>query len=303
MRIGVNSGMNPGADGGLDGLVARARDLEARGFHTVWMANALGLDAINAQTVIGRETRRIEVGTAAVPSYPRHPMAMAQQALTAQAVCGGRFTLGIGLSHRPIIEYMLGLSYERPARHMREYVAALAPLLRGEAVHFEGDVYRVNVALDVAGASPVPLLIAALGSRMLRIAGEAADGTVLGMTGPKTIEGHVVPTLRAAGEAAGRAAPRVVASFPTALTNDPDAAREKVSELLGMYANLPSYRAMLDIEGVAGPGDIAVVGDEKALDAALGRLRDIGVTDYDATIIPVDEGCEARTLDYLQSRL
>jgi F420-dependent oxidoreductase-like protein len=202
-----------------------------------------------------------------------------------------------------VIEYMLGLSYDKPIRHMREYVAVLAPLLRGEPVKFEGEEYRVGAALDVAGASPVPLLIAALGDQMLRIAGRAADGTVLGLTGPKTIASHVVPKLRAAAEEAGRAAPRVVASFPTALTNDPDGARQKITEMLGMYGNLPSYRAMLDREGVAGPGDIAVVGDEKALDAALDRLRDAGVTDYDATIVAVDEGADARTLDYLESRL
>jgi F420-dependent oxidoreductase-like protein len=303
MRIGVNSGADPGAGGTLDDLVARAQDLEARGFHTIWMANGMGLDAINTQTIVGRETRRIEVGTAVVPSYPRHPMAMAQQALTAQLICGGRFTLGIGLSHRPVIEYMLGLCYDKPARHMREYVSVLAPLLRGELVKFEGDQYRVNLALDVAGASPVPLLLAALGDRMLRIAGQATDGTLLGLTGPKTIESHIVPKIRAAAEEAGRAAPRVVASFPTVLTNDPDEARENITASLGIYGNLPSYRAMLDKEGVGGPGDIAVVGDEKALDAALDRLRDIGVTDYDATIVPMEEGAEARTLDYLQSRL
>jgi alkanesulfonate monooxygenase SsuD/methylene tetrahydromethanopterin reductase-like flavin-dependent oxidoreductase (luciferase family) len=126
---------------------------------------------------------------------------------------------------------------------------------------------------------------------------------VLGLTGPKTIEDHIVPKLRAAAEEAGRPSPRVVASFPTVLTNDADAAREKTTEMIGMYANLPSYRAMLDREGVAGPGEIAVVGDEKALDAALDRLRDIGVTDFDATIVPLDEGAYERTLDYLQSRL
>ncbi|MBW2419064.1 MAG: TIGR03564 family F420-dependent LLM class oxidoreductase [Deltaproteobacteria bacterium] len=303
MRIGVNCGADPGGDSGIDGLIARAKEMEARGFHTMWLANGLGLDAINTQTVIGSATERIELGTAVVPSFPRHPMAMAQQALTAQAVCGGRFTLGIGLSHRPIIENMLGLSYDKPARHMREYVSVLAPLLRGEPVHFEGEDYRVGGALNVPGAAPVPLLIAALGDLMLGVAGSAADGTVVGLTGPKTIESHIVPRLRAAADAAGRPSPRVVASFPTALTHDPGAARDRVDQQMGMYAMLPSYRAMLDREGVAGPGDIAVVGDEETLDAALGRLRDIGVTDYDATLVSVDEGSDARTLDFLQSRL
>jgi F420-dependent oxidoreductase-like protein len=303
VRFGVNSGANPGYGDGFDRLVARARDLEARGFHSLWMANALGLDAINTQTIVGRETERIEVGVAVVPSYPRHPMAMAQQALTAQAATGGRFTLGIGLSHRPIIDNMMGLSYDKPVRHMREYVSVLAPLLRGEPVHFEGEVYRVGGALDVAGAAAVPLLIGALGEQMLRIAGGLADGTVVGLTGPKTLESHVVPTIRAAAEAAGRPAPRIVASFPIALTNDVPAARELITQQMGMYAMLPSYRAMLDREGVSGPADIAIVGDEHALDAALDRLSEIGISDFDASLVPVDEGAEARTLDYLQSRL
>jgi F420-dependent oxidoreductase-like protein len=299
----VNSGSNPARESSLDEIVARARDLEARGFDSMWMANGLGLDAITTQTVVARETGRIELGTAAVPSYPRHPMAMAQQALSAQVASDGRFTLGIGLSHRPVIEFMLGLCYDKPARHMREYVSVLAPLLRGEAVQFEGQHYRVHGAIQIADARPTPLLIAALGEHMLRIAGQLADGTLLGLTGPKTIENHIVPRLRAAAQEAGRENPRIVASFPTALTTDPAGAREKISEMLGMYGMLPSYRTMLDREGAAGPGDIAVVGDEKALDAALDRLRDIGVTDYDALLLPLEEGIESRTLDYLQNRL
>ncbi len=303
MRIGINSGTNPAQESSLDEIIARAQDLEARGFHTMWMANGLGLDAINALTAVGRETERIELGTAVVPSFPRHPIAMAQQAISAQVATGGRFTLGIGLSHRPIIEFMMGLTYDKPARHMREYVSALAPLLRGEPVEFDGEQYRVHGAINIAGATPVPLLLGALGDHMLRIAGQMTDGTVVGLTGPKTIESHIVPKLRAAAEQAGRGAPRVVASFPTVLTNSPDRAREKISQMLGMYGMLPSYRSMLDREGASAPGDISVVGDERALDAALDRLRDIGVTDYDATLLPVEEGCGARTLDYLQSRL
>ncbi len=303
MRLGVNCSVDPTLELSFGEVVARARDLEARGFHTMWMANGLGLDAINTQTAAALATERIELGTAVVPSYPRHPMAMAQQAITAQVASGGRFTLGIGLSHRPIIEFMMGLSYDKPARHMREYVLAILPLLRGEPVAFDGELLKAHGAISVAGATPVPLLIAALGEKMLQIAGELADGTVLGLTGPRTIENHVVPTIRAAAERAGREDPRIVASFPTALTHDPDAARAKINETLGMYGQLPSYRAMLDREGAAGPGDIAIVGDEKTLDASLDRLRDMGVSDFDATILRVEEGVEARTLDYLQSRL
>jgi len=303
MRIGVNCNVDPARELGLDAIVARGRDIEARGFHTLWMANGLGLDAIVTQSVVAQATSRIELGVAVVPSFPRHPMALAQQAISAQVASGGRFALGIGLSHRPVIEFMMGLSYDKPASHMDEYLSVLAPLLRGEAVQFEGEHYRVHGLIQVEGAAPVPLLVAALGDRMLEVAGRLADGTVLGLTGPNTIEQHIIPKLRAAAEAAGRPAPRVVASFPTALTNDPDGVRAKISEMIGMYANLPSYRAMLDREGVAAPGDIAVVGDEAALDAALDRLRDMGVTDFDATIMPVEDGVEARTLDFLQARL
>lgn len=303
MKIGVMSGATGGADGAIDGLVARCRDLEARGFASVWMANIFGLDAIGSLGIVGRETERIELGTAVVPSYPRHPMAMAQQALTSQAASKGRFTLGIGLSHQIVIENMLGLSYAKPARHMREYLSVLAPLLRGEPAAFEGEEYRVNGALDVPGATPVPLLVAALGEHMLRLAGERADGTILWMTGPRTIEDHIGPKLRAAAEAAGRPAPRIVAGFPIVATDDPDTVRERVGKSLTMYGSLPSYRAMLDREGAAGPADIALVGDEKALDAQLERLRDVGVTDFNAAIMPLEDGADARTLDWLQSRL
>jgi F420-dependent oxidoreductase-like protein len=297
------SGATGGADGTLDGLIARCQDLEARGFASVWMANIFGLDAVGSLALVGRETDRIELGTAVVPSYPRHPVALAQQALTTQAAAKGRFTLGIGLSHQIVIENMMGLSYAKPARHMREYLSVLGPLLAGEPASFEGEEYRVNAALDVPGASPVPLLIAALGPRMLEIAGRMADGTILWMTGPATIESHIGPHLREAAEAAGRKAPRIVAGMPVVATNDPDGMREQIGKSLSMYGTLPSYRAMLDREGADGPADIAMVGDEKTLDAQLDRLRDIGVTDFNAAIMPLEEGADARTLDWLASRL
>ncbi|MFP8882048.1 MAG: TIGR03564 family F420-dependent LLM class oxidoreductase [Myxococcota bacterium] len=303
MRIGVMSGATGGPDGEIDGLVARAKDLEARGFHSIWMANIFGLDAITALAIVGRETARIELGTAVVPSYPRHPVAIAQQCLTAQAAADGRFVLGVGLSHKLVIENMLGLSYEKPARHMREYMAVLGPLLRGEPVKFAGEHYQVNAAVQVPGAAPVPVVIAALGDHMLKIAGQTSDGSILWMTGPATIENHIVPKLSAAAAAAGRAAPRVVAGFPIILTNKPDEARENIGKLLTMYGQLPSYRAMLDKEGLAGPADLAIVGDEVVLNAELDRLRDVGVTDFDAAIMPVEQGADDRTIAFLESRL
>lgn len=302
MRIGIMSGGSR-AETTLEGVIARAKDIEARGFHALWMANIFGHDAINTLALIGRETQRMELGTAVVPSYPRHPVAIAQQALTTQAASGGRFTLGIGLSHKMVIENMFGFSYEKPALHMKEYLQVLAPLLAGEPVEFAGDQYRVNATLSVPDAEPVPLLLAALGDRMLELAGRHTAGTILWMTGPKTIESHIVPRLRKATAAAGRPEPRVVAGLPIALTGDTDAARAYIAKNLAMYGTLPSYRAMLDKEGVQGPDGVAILGDEAALDAGIQRLRDIGVTDFDAFVVSVEKGCEKRTLDYLQSRL
>lgn len=301
MKIGVMTGT--GSEGGMDAMLSRLREVEARGFHSAWMANIFGFDAICVLALAGRETQRIELGTAVVPSYPRHPVAIAQQALSAGAASGGRFTLGIGLSHKVVIEDMLGLSYARPAAHMREYIAVLAPLLNGEPSRFEGEQYRVAAQLQTPGATKVPLLIAAMGEHMLKLAGAHSAGTILWMTGPATIESHIAPRLHQAARGAGRPEPRIVAGLPIVLTNNPGAAREWAARHLAMYGRLPSYRAMLDREGAGGPEDLVIAGGESELNAALDRLREVGVTDFNASIVPVDAEAEARTLDYLQSQL
>jgi 5,10-methylenetetrahydromethanopterin reductase len=299
MRIGVQLAGGTG----LEGRIARARDLESRGFATLWIPHVFGLDAITLCSLIGRETKRIELGTAVVPTQPRHPTALAQQALTAGVASGGRFTLGIGLSHPPVIENLMGLSYTRKASHMREYLSVLGPLLRGEPAKFQGDEFRVDMKLDVRDAEPVPVLIAALGDQMLEIAGRHAAGTILWMTGPRTIERHIAPKIRAAAAEAGRPDPRIVAGMHVVLTENAEEVSEKVARRLTMYASMPSYRAMLEIEGGASPADLALIGDEKTLDAGLARLRDLGVSDFEASIIPAEPGAEERTLDYLERRV
>ena len=300
MRIGIMAGATGGLDT-LDAFVDHAKQVEAAGFSTLWVPNIFSFDAITSVAVIGRETSRIELGTAVVPTYPRHPTAIAQQALTANAAAGGRFTLGIGLSHKLVIEDMFGLSYAKPARHMREYCEVLTPLLRGEPAKFEGSEYRVQAGLEVPGGAPTPLVIAALGPVMLDIAGRFSDGTITWMTGPRTIESHIVPTLGAAARAAGRPTPRVVCGLPIALTNDAAAARERIAKSLEMYGMLPSYRAMLDREGAAGPADVSLVGDEGELRSQVDRLRDVGVTDFDAAIVSTGEGVAERTFEFLAS--
>jgi len=303
MRIGLMVGATEGPDGTLDGLVATAKRYEAAGFDNLWMANIFGLDAINALAIVGRETSRIALGTAVVPTYPRHPVAIAQQALTTQAAAKGRFSLGIGLSHKIVIENMLGFSYEKPARHMKEYLEVLGPLCRGEGVQYQGELYKVAAQLQVPGATRVPILVAALGPVMLKLTGRLADGTITWMTGPKTLAAHIIPVLREAAKEAGRPEPRVVAGFPILLTNRPAEAREKIGKALVIYGQLPSYRAMLDREGAAGPGDVALAGDEAYLRREIARLREIGVTDFDAAITPVEDGAYERTLGFLESEL
>ena len=301
MRIGVMLGAT-GGDGGIDEVVAAARRVEAAGLDNLWMANIFSFDAISTLSVVGREVPRIGLGTAVTPTFPRHPTALAQQALTAAAATGNRFTLGIGLSHKVVIENMLGLSYDRPAQHMREYLDVLMPLLRGEALNYEGELYRVGgLALTVPGAQPVPTVVAALGPLMLRLTGELADGTNTWMVGPKTMEQHIVARLSAAAAAAGRPAPRVVGGVPIVLTNKPDAAREKIAGALTVYGQLPSYRAMLDREGVGGPADIALAGDENAVRGGIERFRNAGVTDFNAAIMDVEDGAYERTLEFLAS--
>lgn len=303
MRIGLTSAVVGRPDATVDGFVDEVRRAEAEGFAFLSVPNIFGLDAITALAIAGRETERIELATGVVPIQPRHPTAMAQQALSAQAASRGRFVLGIGLSHKIVIEDMFGLSYARPARTMREYLEVLVPLLQGRPASYQGEIYRVNASFQVAGASPVPVIVAALGPVMLEVAGRLADGTATWMTGEKTLEGHIVPSLRRAASEAGRPEPRVIAALPIALTRDRHKAREAANQVFQIYGGLPSYRAMLDREGAEGPGDVALLGDEGELRGALRRLADAGVTDFAASCYPAEEGAVARTRDFLQSEL
>jgi len=216
-----------------------------------------------------------------VPTYPRHPVMLAGQALTVQAATDGRLTLGIGLSHQIVIENVYGQSFEKPARHMREYLSILMPLLEGEQVTFAGETLRASTfgPLQIATPAP-PVLVAALGATMLKIAGRLASGTVTWMTGPATIESHIIPTIRSAAAAAGRPEPRIGVGLPVCVTDDADVARAKASEVFAIYGHLPSYRAMLDREGAGGPADVAIVGREAEVKDQVRRLADIGATDF-----------------------
>jgi F420-dependent oxidoreductase-like protein len=298
MRIGIFGGDTAGRS--LDDTVAGARVAHEQGFISFWLPQIFGAEALTTIAVAGREVPDIYFGTAVVPTYPRHPMVLAQQTLTVQQATGNRFMLGIGLSHQIVIEGMYGMSFDKPARHMREYLAILMPLLNGESVDFEGETLTFHGAIDVAGATAPPVLLAALAPRMLELAGSVADGTITWMTGPATLESHIIPSITKAAEKAGKRAPAVAASLPICVTDDPDGARERAAKDFVVYGHLPSYRAMLDKEGAAGPADVAIVGDEATVSKHVQQLADIGVTDFAAAEFGSREE-RARTRELLQS--
>ncbi len=283
MRIGIMLSM-PGDLTNVAGLVRRAAEAEEAGFASGWLPQVTGLDSLTVLAVAGTATSRIELGTSVVPTYPRHPVMLAGQALTVQDATGGRLALGIGLSHKMMVEGVLGMDYSRPIPHMREYLAVLNGLMAGEAVLLNGSEYRVNARLAVPNPVKPPVLVAALGPAMLRLCGRHADGTVTWMGGLPYLRDFAIPAVRAAAEAAGRPAPRVVAMVPVALNSDEDAAREAVTAAFKNYGQIPSYRAALDRGGAAGPADVAVAGDERAIAAGVAAYRDAGVTDFVAAI-------------------
>ncbi len=268
----------------IDEVVGQVARLAERGVATAWSSQIFSYDALTLLAVVGREVPGIELGTAVVPTYPRHPVMLAAQALTTQAATGGRLVLGIGLSHQIVIEGMFGYSFDRPARHMREYLSALMPLLGGQQVSYKGETLSTNTMapLDVKVDEPPPVLVAALGPTMLKLAGQLADGTVTWMTGPATIASHVVPSITRAAADAGRPAPRVAVGLPVSVTSDVDRARENADRTFAIYGQLPSYRAMLDREGAEGPAQVALVGDEETVAKQIGAIAAAGATDFSA---------------------
>ncbi len=273
-------------DGPLEKTIERATALRERGFTRLWSSQIFGPDTLTVFAVLGREFRDLDLGTAVVPIQTRHPTMLAAQARTVQEAIGGNLSLGVGLSHKMVVEGMWGISFDRPAHYMGEYLNALAPLLRGERVQVSGE--RVSATtIGVLGPSETRtpgLLVAALAPKMLEMAGRLTDGTLTWMTGVKTIATHVAPTINAAAESAGRPAPRVVCSLPISVTKDVAGTMTKVNETLQIYGTLPSYRAMLDREGAGGPADVGLFGAREEVLAKLHELAEAGVTEFSAVL-------------------
>ncbi|MCA9831616.1 MAG: TIGR03564 family F420-dependent LLM class oxidoreductase [Dehalococcoidia bacterium] len=291
MRIHFMLSM-PGDTTGVSGLVERAVRAEKDGFAGVWLPQVATVDALMVLAIAGQETSTVELGTAVVPTYPRHPTVLASQALTVQDASNNRLALGIGLSHRVAIEDSLGLDYSKPIPHTREYLTILNGLLAGERVAFKGDLYRVKAQVGVAGTTKPPVLVAALGPAMLKLCGRLADGTITWMGGTSFIRDTAVPLMSAAAQAAGKPAPRFVAMVPVLHSDDVAGGREQLNTSFQAYGRLPSYRATLDRGGAANPADVAILGGEAEIDAGLAEFATAGVTDFVA-VIPRDAGAAA----------
>ncbi|GAA5133834.1 TIGR03564 family F420-dependent LLM class oxidoreductase [Pseudonocardia adelaidensis] len=277
MRISVFGYLSDGRSP-VDGYVERLRTVRDEGFTRVWTAQLPhDPDLLTVLAVATREVEGIEVGTGVLPIQVQHPMALAQRALTVNLVSGGRLLLGVGMNHRPVVENMWGMSWDRPVRRMSEYLDGLLPLLAGDPADAAGEFTTTRGSLQIPGAPAPPVYVAALGPQMLRLAGRRTSGTVTWMTGPRTLGEHVGPTLRAA---AGDRRVEVVAALPICVTDDAAAARAKAARDFAVYGTLPSYRAMLDREGWARPEDAALIGTESEVAARIDELRAAGVDEF-----------------------
>ena len=296
MRIGAGLELNRP----LEGIRAQLETLAEHGLRSAWASQIFGYDALTLFAALAEGLPDLEVGTGVVPVYGRHPQVMAQQALTVQAATGGRLVLGIGLSHQMLVEGLWGLSYDRPARYLGEYLDALGPLLEGQAASARGEVLTAVTPgpLEIPEAAPPPVVVAALGPVMLRLAGRRTDGTVTWMTGIETVGSHIAPTITSAAREAGRPAPRVVVSLPVVVTNEAERARQRVDEVFALYPSLPSYRAMMDREGAERPSDVGLIGSEDEVTAQLERLQQAGATDLVAAVVASGEE-HRRTLQFL----
>ncbi|MDQ6672520.1 MAG: TIGR03564 family F420-dependent LLM class oxidoreductase [Chloroflexota bacterium] len=303
MRLGVivnqSAARRPAS---IDQLIEQVASIARDGFPAAVFAHTSGVDALTVIALAGHVVPDIQLATGVVPIYTRHPVLMAQQALTTQAAIGGRLTLGIGLSHKPVVENAWGLSFARPVDYMREYLAVLQPLLKSEPVAFAGRRIIAQTQLSMPDAAPPSVVLAALGQRMLRLAGEQADGTATWMVGPKTLQSHITPTLTTAAREAGRASPRIIVGLPICVTSDAAAAWARADRAFGRYGQLPSYRAMLDREGVASPADVALIGSESDVEDQLAAIERAGGTELSASVFGSAEE-HVRTFEFLKAQV
>ncbi len=303
MRIGINGSSHIALGSPAEAIAAHAAEADRDGFDHYWVAQLIWPDALTLIAAIGSSTERIRFGTAVVPTWPRHPLMLASQALTTSHVVDGRLTLGIGLAHKVMVEEMFRVPFDAPARHMSEYLDVLLPAMSDRSVDATGSTWSAHVETFgvPAGTEAPSVMLAAMGPRMLELAGARTDGTILWLSGPRAIESELAPAVRAAASAAGRPDPAIVASVPVCVTDDADRVRELIASTLANYNDLPSYRRVMDMEGAGGPAAVSLVGTESEVRAGLDRFADAGVTEFSALEFTTGDSETAATRDLLRS--
>lgn len=290
---------------GVDGVLADLTNCEQAGFASYWVAQVGLIDALTLLAAHGRTDGRtdsdMQLGTAVISTWERHPHMLAAQALTTQALVGDRLVVGIGVNHQPHVEASLRMAWDRPVRHMIDYLAILGDLLESGSASYQGDAWSFDGEAAKPSSGVPKVMIAALGEQMLRLAGRRTDGTILWCVGPRTIASHIAPVINDAAASASRPSPTIVCSIPVWVTDDPVPAREFLAAILADYAALPSYRAMMDIEGVHGLGDLSIVGSEEQVRDAIGSVAASGATDFTPVPMGGNPDEQARTMEVLRS--
>lgn len=299
MRISIN-GSSELIHADVARLVAHAKQAADDGMAGWWLAQVGLVDALTVLALAGAETGEMELGTAVNATFPIHPTALAAKALTTQAAIAGRLTLGLGVNHAPVVDQTWGMAFEKPIRHMRDYLSCLQPLLETGAADYAGEDYTARFEGVRPAAETPGMVLAAMGPQMLKVAGSRTDGTILWMTGEKAIGSQIAPILGEAAAAAERPDPRVICSLPIAVTDDEGGMRDFVGQVLAGYGDLPSYRAMMDIDGHDGPGDAMVCGDEASVREQLAAIAAAGATEFAAAEIGGSSEDFARTRSLLR---
>ncbi|GAA1681435.1 TIGR03564 family F420-dependent LLM class oxidoreductase [Fodinicola feengrottensis] len=262
----------------VDLLIDQAGIAAAAGVSSLWFSQRFDIDALTLVAAVAREVPEVELGTSVVPMYPRHPIVLANQVQTVQAASGGRFTLGLGLGAQPVAEGVYGVSYDRPIRHLRDYVAALRGIFAGEKIDIHGETLTASttqLSTVVGGAAPVPIVVAAMGEQALRVTAEVADGTLPYLAGPRTIAETIVPALAASG----RPSLRVVAAVPAVVTSNVDEVVAQAEKELSFYDSIPSYQKVLAAENLSRAAQLALIGDEETVAAGVRAYFEAGATE------------------------
>jgi 5,10-methylenetetrahydromethanopterin reductase len=302
MRYGIN-GSGTMLTQGVAGVLEDLTKAEASGFSTYWVAQVGLIDALTLIGAHGATGSPMEIGTAVISTWERHPHMLAAQALTTQALIGDRLIVGIGLNHQPHVEESLRLPWHKPVRHLLDYLAILDDLLRTGRASFQGEVWSFDGEAARPSEGVPKVMVAALGEQVLKVTGRRTDGTILWCVGPTTIRTHIAPIINDAAAAADRPAPAIVCSIPVWVTDDPAPARGFLGAILADYSSLPSYRAMMDIEGVEGLGDLSIVGNEELVRDALGEIEASGATDFTPVPMGGNPDEQARTMAVLEAAM